>query len=130
MSTFVSRTNPVTGKLDWIVQNDDYDFHQEVARFVYNYYILYCFKCNCLNGLRMLGIIYSSHIKLLCSYLRECIKRPTHLYSWSNSFVVYYARVAKRFILFAASATYGLVPLNKQFTSSIIVLSILRGNET
>jgi protein arginine N-methyltransferase 7 len=33
MSTFVSRTNPVTGKLDWIVQNEDYDFHQEVARY-------------------------------------------------------------------------------------------------
>ena len=32
MSTFVSRTNPVTGKLDWIVQNEDYDFQQEVAR--------------------------------------------------------------------------------------------------
>jgi protein arginine N-methyltransferase 7 len=35
MSTFVSRTNPVTGKLDWIVQNDNYDFHQEVARSAY-----------------------------------------------------------------------------------------------
>ena len=32
MSTFVSRTNPVTGKLDWILQNEDYDFQQEVAR--------------------------------------------------------------------------------------------------
>jgi len=32
MSTFVSRTNPVTGKLDWVVQNENYDFHQEVAR--------------------------------------------------------------------------------------------------
>ena len=32
MSTFVSRMNPVTGKLDWIVQNEDYDFQQEVAR--------------------------------------------------------------------------------------------------
>ena len=32
MSTFVSRTNPVTGKLDWMVQNEDYDFQQEVAR--------------------------------------------------------------------------------------------------
>jgi len=32
MSTFVSRTNPVTGKLDWIVQDEDYDFQQEVAR--------------------------------------------------------------------------------------------------
>jgi len=34
MSTFVSRTNPVTGKLDWVVQNEDYDFQQEVARSV------------------------------------------------------------------------------------------------
>jgi len=32
MSTFVSRTNPVTGKLDWIVQIEDYDYQQEVAR--------------------------------------------------------------------------------------------------
>lgn len=34
MSTFVSVINPVTGKSDWCLQNDDYDFHQEIARFV------------------------------------------------------------------------------------------------
>ena len=32
MSTFVAKVSPVTGKSDWIVQDDNYDFHQEVAR--------------------------------------------------------------------------------------------------
>ena len=32
MSTFVAKVSPVTGKIDWIVQDDNYDFHQEVAR--------------------------------------------------------------------------------------------------
>lgn len=31
----MSRLSPVTGKLEWIVQNDDYDYHQEVARSSY-----------------------------------------------------------------------------------------------
>ena len=35
MSTFVSRVSPVTGKIEWIVQNDNYDYHQEVARLVH-----------------------------------------------------------------------------------------------
>ncbi|XP_069113948.1 protein arginine N-methyltransferase 7-like [Argopecten irradians] len=35
MSTFVSIINPVTGKTDWCLQNDDYDFHQEIARSAY-----------------------------------------------------------------------------------------------
>ncbi|OWF48041.1 Protein arginine N-methyltransferase 7 [Mizuhopecten yessoensis] len=35
MSTFVSVINPVTGKTDWRLQNDDYDFHQEIARSAY-----------------------------------------------------------------------------------------------
>ncbi|XP_033755717.1 LOW QUALITY PROTEIN: protein arginine N-methyltransferase 7-like [Pecten maximus] len=35
MSTFVSIINPVTGKTDWSLQNDDYDFHQEIARSAY-----------------------------------------------------------------------------------------------
>lgn len=35
MSTFVSRVSPVTGKIEWIVQNDNYDYHQEVARSSY-----------------------------------------------------------------------------------------------
>ncbi|XP_060073824.1 protein arginine N-methyltransferase 7-like [Ylistrum balloti] len=35
MSTFVSVINPVTGKTDWCLQNDNYDFHQEIARSAY-----------------------------------------------------------------------------------------------
>ena len=34
MSTFIAKVSPVTGKADWIVQDDNYDFHQEVARWV------------------------------------------------------------------------------------------------
>ena len=32
MSTFVAKVSPMTGKMDWVVQDDNYDFHQEVAR--------------------------------------------------------------------------------------------------
>jgi len=41
MSTFVSKTNPVTGKLDWVVQNEDYDFQQEVARQVQQHLVVF-----------------------------------------------------------------------------------------
>ncbi|CAL1545743.1 unnamed protein product [Lymnaea stagnalis] len=30
--TFVAHTNPVTGKMDWIVQDENYDYIQEIAR--------------------------------------------------------------------------------------------------
>ncbi|CAH1119806.1 unnamed protein product [Phaedon cochleariae] len=32
MSVFIQKLNPMTGANDWIVQNEDYDYHQEVAR--------------------------------------------------------------------------------------------------
>lgn len=32
MSVFVQKVNPLTGRNDWIPQNEDYDYHQEVAR--------------------------------------------------------------------------------------------------
>ncbi|XP_062594524.1 protein arginine N-methyltransferase 7-like [Saccostrea cucullata] len=32
MSTLVSIVNPCTGKLDWKLQDDSYDYHQEIAR--------------------------------------------------------------------------------------------------
>lgn len=32
MSTFVSVINPSTGKVDWVLQDDQYDYHQEIAR--------------------------------------------------------------------------------------------------
>jgi len=35
MSTFVSQVNPVTGQMDWVVQDENYDYHQEVARSAY-----------------------------------------------------------------------------------------------
>ncbi|XP_046582798.1 protein arginine N-methyltransferase 7-like [Haliotis rubra] len=35
MSTFVSHANPVTGKMDWIMQDENYDYHQEIARSAY-----------------------------------------------------------------------------------------------
>lgn len=35
MSTFTQKLNPITGSFDWILQNEDYDFHQEVARSSY-----------------------------------------------------------------------------------------------
>lgn len=34
MSTFVSVINPSTGKVDWKLQDDQYDYHQEIARYV------------------------------------------------------------------------------------------------
>ncbi|EEZ99615.1 protein arginine N-methyltransferase 7 isoform X2 [Tribolium castaneum] len=32
MSIFIQKLNPMTGVNDWIVQQEDYDYHQEVAR--------------------------------------------------------------------------------------------------
>ncbi|CAH1124850.1 unnamed protein product [Ceutorhynchus assimilis] len=32
MSVFVQKLNPLTGHNDWVIQNEDYDYHQEVAR--------------------------------------------------------------------------------------------------
>ncbi|KAJ8943825.1 hypothetical protein NQ318_020897 [Aromia moschata] len=32
MNVFIQKLNPITGANDWIVQNEDYDYHQEVAR--------------------------------------------------------------------------------------------------
>ncbi|KAF7285995.1 hypothetical protein GWI33_008298 [Rhynchophorus ferrugineus] len=32
MSVFVQKLNPLTGNNDWVVQNEEYDYHQEVAR--------------------------------------------------------------------------------------------------
>lgn len=32
MSVFIQKLNPITGSNDWILQNEDYDYHQEVAR--------------------------------------------------------------------------------------------------
>lgn len=32
MNVFIQRMNPLTGISDWVVQNEDYDYHQEVAR--------------------------------------------------------------------------------------------------
>lgn len=32
MSVFTAKTNPVTGKSEWELQNEDYDCHQEIAR--------------------------------------------------------------------------------------------------
>lgn len=29
---FTSKLNPMTGKLDWEIQNEDYDYKQELAR--------------------------------------------------------------------------------------------------
>lgn len=35
MSVFIQRHNPMTGKMEWGVQQDDYDYKQEVARSAY-----------------------------------------------------------------------------------------------
>lgn len=35
MSTFTQKLNPITGNFEWILQNEDYDYHQEVARSSY-----------------------------------------------------------------------------------------------
>ena len=32
MSTFVSHYNPLTGKTEWSFQDENYDYHQEIAR--------------------------------------------------------------------------------------------------
>jgi hypothetical protein len=32
MSVFTIKINPVTGKSEWELQNEDYDYHQEIAR--------------------------------------------------------------------------------------------------
>lgn len=32
MSVFIQKLNPMTGVNDWVVQQEDYDYHQEVAR--------------------------------------------------------------------------------------------------
>ncbi|ELT87312.1 hypothetical protein CAPTEDRAFT_168548 [Capitella teleta] len=35
MTSFVSRISPVTGKTEWVTQDEDYDYQQEVARSAY-----------------------------------------------------------------------------------------------
>ncbi|ESO98227.1 hypothetical protein LOTGIDRAFT_213858 [Lottia gigantea] len=35
MSTFTSRLCPITGKMQWILQDEEYDYHQEIARSAY-----------------------------------------------------------------------------------------------
>ncbi|KAL1517658.1 hypothetical protein ABEB36_001395 [Hypothenemus hampei] len=32
MNIFIQKLNPLTGTNDWVIQNEDYDYHQEVAR--------------------------------------------------------------------------------------------------
>lgn len=32
MSVFTKKLNPLTGKVEWVLQDEDYDFHQEIAR--------------------------------------------------------------------------------------------------
>jgi protein arginine N-methyltransferase 7 len=32
MSVFTAKVNPVTGKSEWELQNEDYDYHQEIVR--------------------------------------------------------------------------------------------------
>ncbi|CAB0008525.1 unnamed protein product [Nesidiocoris tenuis] len=33
--TFVQKVNPITGRLGWELEDDDYDYHQEIARSMY-----------------------------------------------------------------------------------------------
>ena len=35
MSTFVQKLNPLTGKTVWELEDDNYDYHQEIARSMY-----------------------------------------------------------------------------------------------
>lgn len=35
MSTFVSQFNPLLGKNEWVIQDENYDYHQEIARSAY-----------------------------------------------------------------------------------------------
>lgn len=34
MKTFCGRANPTTGALDWVEEGEEYDYHQEIARWV------------------------------------------------------------------------------------------------
>ncbi|MEQ2192134.1 hypothetical protein XENOCAPTIV_007495 [Xenoophorus captivus] len=34
MKTFCGRANPTTGALDWVEESEEYDYHQEIARWV------------------------------------------------------------------------------------------------
>lgn len=33
MKTFCGRANPTTGALDWVEESEEYDYHQEIARY-------------------------------------------------------------------------------------------------
>ena len=35
--TFIQRFSPVTGKMEWVQQTENYDYHQEVARYAFSY---------------------------------------------------------------------------------------------
>ena len=35
MSVFSNKLNPITGKMEWEMHDDDYDYHQEIARSSY-----------------------------------------------------------------------------------------------
>lgn len=32
MNVFTQKRNPITGSMEWDVQDEDYDYHQEIAR--------------------------------------------------------------------------------------------------
>ena len=32
MSVFISRVSPITGKMEWLLEDNNYDYHQEIAR--------------------------------------------------------------------------------------------------
>lgn len=34
MKTFCGRANPTTGSLEWVEQSEEYDYHQEIARYL------------------------------------------------------------------------------------------------
>lgn len=33
MKTFCGRANPTTGAMEWLEEDEDYDYHQEIARY-------------------------------------------------------------------------------------------------
>lgn len=35
MKTFCGRANPTTGSMEWLEEGEDYDYHQEIARYAW-----------------------------------------------------------------------------------------------
>lgn len=42
MKIFCGRANPTTGSMEWLEEGEDYDYHQEIARYAWKNSLVFC----------------------------------------------------------------------------------------